>query len=132
MPHSTEFPYFVPRSTAPRVHRGNLREETHREDDLLKNFYLQMVSLERGLTYWINPEGVRVVHRLTGPSFPDPVVYWYPRDKAVEALAEMDANNTDIVAYKLIAEGIEAFREFARNDTERSKQRAFGPKQPVR
>ena len=124
MPHSTEFPYFVPRPTAPHVHRNNLRDEAHREENVLRNFFLWSVSLEKELTYWINPEGSK------GP-LAKPVMYWYPRAKAQAILEEMN-DSPDIVAYRLIDEGLKCFSDFAANDFKRTVEQVFSPKSPPR
>ncbi len=120
MPYKTEFPYFVPRASAPHVTRVNLKEETLREANILNNYYLWSVSIERGLTYWINPEGCPTVK---------PVVYWYPRAVAQAALNEMEGS-PDIETYKLIDAGIRVFSDFAIKDTQNTRKLAFGPKIP--
>lgn len=121
MPHNTEFPYFVPNSSAPNVTRANLRVETHREDDILSNYYLCSVSLERNLVFWVNPEGPRPARK--------PVIYWYPRVLALAALAEME-ESPDIITYRSMCKELDTFSEFITEDFKKTERAVFSPKPP--
>lgn len=118
----SKFRYFVPRSAAPNVTVHNFSEETYREDDPLRNFWLWSLSLEKGLTYWVNPEGLHTLPK-------KPVVYWYPRGQAMLVLGDMEASS-DIIAYRLIAEGIQSFGTFADADFDHTIKEVFGRRLP--
>jgi hypothetical protein len=117
--HTRELPFWVPKFQAAKVNRRNFRDLTLRVDNTAVNTLMWALREERGLTYWVNPDGLE-----QGQT----ALYWYPRDEALKLQHELETEDQTLKNYRFMLDQVEMFKALTGREFEQTQIAAFSPK----